>query len=97
MKIDNNIFGYEKVEKIKLVNIPDEIIFLNGIDNSPISNNDTIDINSKLKQNVNIIKNDNYYFLDYQFILKEPDYDIFYSSYLDKVLGDNIDKPIFHS
>ena len=91
MKIDNNIFGYEIVEKIKLVSIPDEIIFLNGIDNSPILNNDTIDINSKLKQNVNIIKNDNYYFLDYQFILKEPDYNIFYSSYLDKVLGDSID------
>ena len=29
MKIDNNILGYEKVNQIRLVSIPDEIIFLN--------------------------------------------------------------------
>ena len=73
MRIDNNIFGYEKIEKIKLVSIPDEIIFLNGTDNSIISNNDTIDIYYLLKQNKNLIKENIYYYLDYQFIVKEPD------------------------
>ena len=36
MKIDNNVFGYEKVEQIKLDSIPEEIIFLNRNDNSII-------------------------------------------------------------
>jgi len=88
MQIDNNIFGYEKVEQIKLVSIPDEIIFLNGNDNSPLSSNDTLDANSILKQNVNIIKDYNYYTLDYQYIVKEPNYSVFYSSYLDHISGD---------
>ena len=79
MKIDNNIYGYEIVEQIKLISIPDEIIFLNGTDNSQIFNNNTIDVNYALKQNEDITKNNTYYYLDYQFIVKEPDYDIFYS------------------
>ena len=83
MKIDNNIFGYEKVEQIKLISIPDEIKFFNGIDNSTILNNDTIDANYILKQSDNIIKNDDFYYLDYQFIVKEQEYSSFYSnSYL---------------
>ena len=90
MKIDNNVFGYEKVEQIKLDSIPEEIIFLNRNDNSIISNDNFIDENYILKQNDNIIKDDSYYNLEYQFILKEPDYDIFYSSYLDQLKGDDI-------
>ena len=89
MRIDNNIFGYEKVEQIKLVSIPDEIIFLNGNDNSIISNNDAIDVNYLLKQNMGIIKENKYYYLDYQFIVKEPDYDIFYSNTYGEVDGDS--------
>ena len=84
MKIENNIFGYEKEDKIKMVAIPDEIIFLNNIDNSRISNNDTLDINSILKQNDDILKKNQYYYLDYQFIVKEPDYDKFYNNYIEK-------------
>ena len=30
MKIENNIFGYEKVEQIKLTTIPEELLFYNG-------------------------------------------------------------------
>ena len=89
MRIDNNIFGYEKVEQIKLVSIPDEIIFLNGNDNSIISYNDTIDVNYLLKQNMGIIKENKYYYLDYQFIVKEPDYNIFYSNTYGEVDGDS--------
>ena len=88
MKIDNNILGYEKVEQIRLVSIPDEIIFLNGTDNSIISNNNSIDVNYLLKQNVNIIKENKYYYLDYQFMVKEPDYDIFYSNTYGEIEGD---------
>ena len=29
MKIENNIFGYEKVDKIKLVSYPEELLFYN--------------------------------------------------------------------
>ena len=83
MKIENNIFGYEKLDKIKMVSIPEEIIFLYYIDNSPISNNETIDTDSILKQNDDIIKENKYYYFDYQFIVKEPDYDIFYNNYTD--------------
>ena len=39
MKIDNNIFGYEKEERIKIVSIPEEIIFLNKNDNYSLTNN----------------------------------------------------------
>ena len=72
LTIDNNIFGYEPVEQIKLISIPEEIIFLNGDDDSQISNNDTINSNYKLKQNTSIIKENKFYYLDYQFIVKEP-------------------------
>ena len=56
MKIDNNIFGYEKVEQIKLISIPDEIKFFNGADNSTISNNGFTDVNYTLKQNDDLLK-----------------------------------------
>ena len=89
MKIENNIFGYERVDKIKMASIPEEIIFQNNIDNSQILNNDTIDINSILKQNDNITKENKYYYLDYQFIVKEPDYDIYYRNYTDHIYDYN--------
>ena len=80
MKIDNNIFGYEKLGIIKLISIPDEIKFLYGTDNSAISNNGFLDANYILKQNDNIIKNDGFYYLDYQFIVKEQEYSNFYDN-----------------
>ena len=92
MKIDNNIFGYEKVEQIKLISIPDEIKFFNGTDNSTISNNGFIDVNYTLKQNDDIIKNDGFYYLDYQFIVKEQEYSNFYANnylyYVNEVSSD---------
>ena len=92
MKIDNNIFGYERMGQIKLISIPDEIILLNKIDNSSILNNNTIDDNYILKQNDTILKNNSYYFLDYQFIVKELDYNLFYSTnYSEIIYGDTDD------
>ena len=54
--IDNNIFGYEKVEQIKLVSIPEEIEFHSVSDNSLLSNGDSLYSDSILKQNKNINK-----------------------------------------
>ena len=85
--IENNIFGYELMEQIKLIFIPDEIIFINMIDNSSISENGYIDINSLLKQNEDILKENKYYFIEYQFLIKEPDYSLFYNNYPDLVNG----------
>ena len=49
VEIDNNIFSYHLMNQIKLVSIPDEILFFNGTDNSPISNNQSIDANYVIK------------------------------------------------
>ena len=84
MKIENNIFGYEKVEKINLVSIPAELIFYNitdGVQDSiPLPNNTFFDSNHKLYQNWQLNKTDKYYYIDYQYIVKEPNYNTFYST-----------------
>ena len=50
--IENNIFGYEEVDKINLVSIPDELLFYNvtgGVqDTNPLPNNTFFDANHKL-------------------------------------------------
>ena len=84
LKLENNIFGYEIVEQIKLISIPEEIKFLSSND-SLLANNDVFDANHKLYQTPEIEKNNDYYFLDYQFMVKEPDYGTFYN-------GQNIDR-----
>ena len=96
MEINNNIFGYEKVDQIKLISIPEELIFLNKTDNSPIINNDNINVNHILIQNDSIIKNNSYYYLDYQFMVKEPDYKTLYSSYLNCSVGDSINLSAYY-
>ena len=79
MIIENNIFGYQKVEKIKLVSIPDEILLYNENDEL-LSSNRRFDVNYKLKQNDNLIKENKYYYLEYQFIVKEFNYPDFYEN-----------------
>ena len=74
MKIENNIFRYKKVEKIKLVSIPEEIIFYNGNDDIPIQNGNYLYSNYKLNQNLNQKKTYEYYYLYYQYIAEEPSY-----------------------
>ena len=84
MIIENNVFGYQKVEKIKLVSIPDEILLYNENDEL-LSSNRRFDVNYKLKQNENLIKENKYYYLEYQFIVKELNYPDFYENrYLQK-------------
>ena len=56
MKIENNIFRYKKVQKIKLVSIPDELVFYNLNDNSQIQNGDYLYTNYEIKQNTQLKK-----------------------------------------
>ena len=82
--IDNNIFGYEIVPKINLVSYPDEILFYNGTgdtkESNPLPFNSFFDAHHSLYQNKELNKTNEKYFLEYQFIVKEPDYDNFYST-----------------
>ena len=78
IQIENNIFQYyiDKNE-IKLVSIPHEILFYNKSSGSEtlISNGDHLSKEFTFKQNVTAEKNDEYYYLDYQPIIKEPTYE----------------------
>ena len=78
--IDNNLFNYEKVDKIKLGNIPEHIIFYNNINNIPLSEGDLIGEDYRLIYNKESIKENKYYELDYQFIVKEQNFTEFYKN-----------------
>ena len=56
LKIDNNIFGYVPAYQIKLISISNEILFYNGEENIPLSNNDIVEYNHRLNQKQNILK-----------------------------------------
>ena len=76
--LENNIFGYEIVEKIKLITIPDEILFYNKNDmNNNLLNGYILNKDYIFKQNVNMEKTDKLYSFEYQFIVRESDYDKF--------------------
>ena len=79
LKIDNNIFGYILVEQIKLVSYPIEIIFHSEDENTHLPNGTIIDINYKLKQNWRVNKTSQYYYIDYQYLIKEQDYNSYES------------------
>ena len=74
-EINNNIFGYELTNEIKLIYIPDELLFYN-IQESGIKtrvNNGDILINShEIIQNYQVMKINKTYSLKYQLIVKEP-------------------------
>ena len=87
--IDNNIFGYELINKINLLYFPKEIWFFNGTgntkENNILLNNSFFDENHTLYQNKELTKNNSLYFLEYQFIVKEPEFnnDTFYDIKID--------------
>ena len=80
LTIKNNLFNYEKEPKIKLISIPQEIFFYYSSNNSLVSDGDIIDTHYILKQNSDITKENKYYFLEYQYIIRESDYNLFYSN-----------------
>ena len=77
LTIENNIFGYVPEEKIKLIFIPKELIiskqqqniFISLENNSYIYQNDKIILN----QSFSSIKTSRYYYIDYQYIVKEKE------------------------
>ena len=97
VEMDNNIFSYQLMNQIKLVSIPDEILFFNGSNNSSISNNQTIDANYILKQNMNLLKEYKDYYLHYQYLVKEPEYSDVYGNYAHEVKGDNDDLKLYYT
>ena len=84
MTIDNNIFGYEKVNKIRLVKICEELLLYRGKkgvdkEDSVLPLNELFDANHTLLQNKDKKKEENtLYTLEYQFMVHEPDYTKFY-------------------
>ena len=79
IQIDNNIFGYIVItDQIKLSLIPNEILFYNiSNENSSLSNGSILDKNYNFIQNIELNKTNEYYSLDYQIIIQEPDYATF--------------------
>ena len=76
--IENNIFDYEPVEIVKLVSIPDEITIFEKQENAEISqlkNNSLIypEFLYGIKQNTSLIKTSKYYYIDYQYMVKNWD------------------------
>jgi len=72
--IDNNIFGYIPDDKTIITSIPNEISIINPIDETPIEAN-TIIYNSQnyaIKQKTDIEKTDQYYYIEFQSIIREP-------------------------
>ena len=76
-EIENNIFQYSVVpNEIKLIKIPPQILFFNKNASSEVSvsNGENLNRYYSFKQNQNLEKTNEYYFLDYQPIITEPDY-----------------------
>ena len=77
VNIENNIFQYHLITtEIKLKSIPTEIRFYNkeGTNEILIANEGNLKTGCIFKQNQDIEKTDDFYYLDYQPILEEPSY-----------------------
>ena len=83
ISIDNNVFGYVQIEKIKIVSIPEGIKFYKGtgVNQEEILNGTIIDksIEYYLYQDKNLIKTYQYYDIYYQYMVKELDFAEFYN------------------
>ena len=86
MTIDNNIFDYQKVQKIRLVAICDELKLYRGTlgvnkEDNTLPLNELFDADHTLLQNKDLTKEeDKLYTLEYQYLVKEPDYNTLYNS-----------------
>ena len=83
-QIDNNIFGYQFLEKIKIISIPNEIILYynrNNITKEEIKIGDEINSNIIfiISPKNDVLKNDSTYFFEYQYNISEPTYEEFNS------------------
>ena len=91
MRIDNNIFGYERIEGIRLISICDELkLYKDNQASNTLPPNDVFDANLRLEQNKNITKKeDKLYTLEYQFMVKEPTYDKLYQMPIEVIHKDS--------
>jgi hypothetical protein len=105
MVIDNNIFGYEKVEKIRLISICNELLLYKGKigvnkEENTLAVNELFDSNITLLQNKAIEKEENkLYTLEYQYMVKEPSFETFYGSahnVIDNILN-NVDAKQYYN
>ena len=74
-KIDNNIFGYEFSNQIKLITIPNELEFYNKLlsgEKTPVNSGDILELSHEIIQKSGITKNDQTFFLEYQLIINKP-------------------------
>ena len=74
-KIDNNIFGYEFSNQIKLITIPNELEFYNRLSSGQkilVNNGDILEFSHEIIQKSGITKNDQIFFLEYQLIINNP-------------------------
>ena len=89
LKMENNLFRSVIVDNIKLVKIPNEILFYKS-DNTLLQNGNLLDADHIIKQNKNLIKTSSQlYYLHYQFIAKEPAYEELYNSDIEVVLDND--------
>jgi hypothetical protein len=94
LRIENNLFRYIPVNKIILVSYPPELkIFRNGDYSELLPNSPTEVDNIELFQNFELNKTSELYKIEYQYMVKEPDYSTFVSYtreiYKKKKTGDN--------
>ena len=76
--INNNLFAYDKVSKVKLVKIPPELELY--VDQTKLVDGSEIENNPKILQNANLLKTHKNYSLYYQLYVKEPDYQDYISN-----------------
>ena len=89
--INNNIFSYNLIRKVKLILVPQEIKIFNKEDLShPITEGTIIDEGKYiLMQNKEVIKTNKLYELEYQYMVQEPD------SYADNEISYNKGQILF--
>ena len=79
--IDNNIFGYQIMQRIKIISIPEEIdlYYIDNNNKTLINIGDEYDQTKKIliSPKKNISKNSNIYYVEYQYQYSDPDYDTF--------------------
>ena len=82
LKIDNNIFGYQINQQIKIISIPNEInLYKIENDNSKtqiqINDEYSPDMKLMISPKNDVIRTDATYYIEYQYQYSEPDYDTF--------------------
>ena len=80
IRIDNNIFGYELVNEIKLIDFPSSLNFYNKTNGAKllVNKNGILSYNYEIEQVENCLKNfSDIYYIEHQFIVKEPSYEQF--------------------